>query len=127
MICTDVLKKKRTTVFFKSTHLSVRSPLCRLKSREGTILSMCCGSQMFACSSSFTVFLTTPCRPLIPAMRILQVTQTSFDGQQESTNASLYTEVICFRLDAKSVCFQAARLELFNAVYFQKMPSEKTL
>lgn len=26
---------------------------------------------MLACSSSFTVFLTTPCRPLIPAMRIL--------------------------------------------------------
>lgn len=57
-----------------SSYLSVRSPLCRLKSREGTILSMCWGSQMLACSSSFTVFLTTPCRPLIPAMRILAET-----------------------------------------------------
>lgn len=53
------------------THLSASSTCCRLKSSDGTILSMCCGSQMLACSSSFTVFLTTPCRPLMPDIRIL--------------------------------------------------------
>lgn len=54
-----------------STHLSASSTCCKLKSSEGTILSMCCGSQMLAWSSSFTVFLTTPCRPLMPDIRIL--------------------------------------------------------
>lgn len=53
-------------------YLSASSTCCRLKSSDGTILSMCCGSQMLACSSSFTVFLTTPCRPLMPDIRILQ-------------------------------------------------------
>lgn len=53
------------------SHLSVSSTCCRLNSSEGTILSMCCGSQMLACNSSFTVFLTTPCRPLMPDIRIL--------------------------------------------------------
>lgn len=44
---------------------------CRLTSRAGTICSMWRGSQMFTCSSSSTVFLTTPCRPRIPDTRIL--------------------------------------------------------
>lgn len=55
----------------QSPHLSASSTCCKLKSSEGTILSMCCGSQMLAWSSSFTVFLTTPCRPLMPDIRIL--------------------------------------------------------
>lgn len=55
-------------------HLSGSSPSCMLNSMEGISLSMCWGSQMMACNSSFTVFLTTPWRPLIPATRILTKT-----------------------------------------------------
>lgn len=83
----------RWVFFFANTHLSVRSPLCRLKSREGTILSMCWGSQMLACNSSFTVFLTTPCRPLIPAMRILEAAITDTDSRNhliDSINGWVY-------------------------------------
>lgn len=61
----------------QSPHLSASSTCCKLKSSEGTILSMCCGSQMLAWSSSFTVFLTTPCRPLMPDIRILGDKATS--------------------------------------------------
>lgn len=43
----------------------------RLTSKAGTICSMWWGSQMFTCSSSSTVFLTTPWRPRIPDTRIL--------------------------------------------------------
>lgn len=53
-------------------YLSASSMCCRLKSSDGTILSMCCGSQILACNSSFTVFLTTPCRPLMPDILILE-------------------------------------------------------
>ncbi len=53
-------------------YLSESSLSCMLNSMEGMSLSMCWGSQMIACSSSFTVFLTTPWRPLMPATRILQ-------------------------------------------------------
>lgn len=57
-----------------SAYLSRSSLSCMLNSMDGISLSICWGSQMMACSSSFTVFLTTPCRPLIPATRILTKT-----------------------------------------------------
>lgn len=65
--------------------LSMPSSCWRLNKSDGTILSMCWGSQIFACSSSLTVFLTTPWRPLIPAIRILtHTTQTDFSHIYEA-------------------------------------------
>lgn len=39
---------------------SLPKEACRLNNIDGTILSMCWGSQMFGCSSSVTDFQTTP-------------------------------------------------------------------
>ncbi len=115
-ICNRSGEQQHTKPKSTDPHLSVRSPLCRLKSREGTILSMCWGSQMLACSSSFTVFLTTPCRPLIPAMRILEVTDT--DIKNNLTGDCIYKWMIIFRKSDfclySSVCLYFVCIAIFN-------------
>lgn len=93
---------------------------------------------MLACSSSFTVFLTTPCRPLIPAMRILEVTEIEAQKSDivslvtESTNTLFYLGnlifvrfLICIPQCSAVTLFNSAKLYLTvqrcHFVYFQQM------